>query len=578
MDGKEKDYTAHRAGAAGRPGAALFAAAAALLAFAVYLPTLANGFVNWDDPTYIYKNEMIRSMDPEFFRWAFTSVVSGNWHPLTMISHAVDYALWGLAPWGHHLTSILIHAVNTALVFFLTLRLVNMAAGAEGTRGGAAGGLAAAFIASVLFAVHPLHVESVAWLSERKDLLSALFYFLSLLAYLGYSRGGGRGLLSYCLSLLFLALSLMSKPMAVSLPLLLLILDWYPLGRLGRGRGRTLRVAAEKLPFFALAVVFSLVALWGQGQAAAVSSLEAAPLASRLLVAARGYIFYLFKMFVPAGLAPYYPYPGEVRLLGPELLGPVVIFAALTALAAVSIRRKRWFAAAWLAYLVTLAPVAGIVKIGAMAAADRYFYIPGVAPLALIGAGAAALGRARKRGMIAAVVVAAAALSVLTVRQTGVWKDSITLWTHEISIYPDSVPLAYANRGIAYGEEGRITLALADFSRAIEIKPDYAKAHYNRANAFDILGRKEAAIEDLSAAIRANPRYLKAYYRRGALYAGLGRYPEAARDFEAALELAPGFRPALMALGRVYAAMGESAASELYYERARRLAPPGPGD
>ncbi|MFQ5465067.1 MAG: tetratricopeptide repeat protein [Thermodesulfobacteriota bacterium] len=573
-----KDYPARGPEAAGRLRAGLFAAAAALLAFAVYLPTLAGGFVNWDDPTYIYKNEMIRSMDGEFFRWAFTSVVSGNWHPLTMISHAVDYALWGLAPWGHHLTSILLHAVNTALVFFLTLRVVNMARRTEGARGRAARGLAAAFITSVLFAVHPLHVESVAWLSERKDLLSALFYILALLAYLGYATGRGR--VSYCLSLVFLTLSLMSKPMAVSLPLVLLILDWYPLGRLrfDGGRGRTLRVAAEKLPFFALAGVFSLLTLWAQGQAAAVSSLESAPLASRLLVASRGYIFYLVKMFVPAGLAPYYPYPGEIRFLSMELLGPVVIFAALTALAAASIRKRRWFAAAWLTYLVTLAPVAGIVKIGAMAAADRYFYIPGVAPLVLIGAGAGALAHARKKGIMAAVVVAAAVLSVLTVRQIGVWKDSITLWTHEISIYPDSVPLAYANRGIAYGGEGRIALALADFSRAAEIKPDFAKAYYNRANAYDILGRKEEAIEDLSAAIRVKPRYLKAYYRRGVLYAGLGRYPEAARDLEAAVELAPGFRPALLALGRVYAAMGDRAASELYYERARGLASPGPGD
>lgn len=546
---------------------------AAVLAFAVFLPTFGNGFVNWDDQVYIYENRMIRSLDWDLIRWAFTTVVSGNWHPLTLISHAVDYALWGLDPRGHHLSAVILHSAATFLVYVIVRRLVSAAT--EGSRVSAFAPVSA-FVAAVLFGLHPMHVESVAWASERKDLLCALFYLLSVAAYLGYARGTGRRAVLYAAAVVSAALALMSKPMAVSLPVTLLIIDYYPLKRFTRAGW--LRAAAEKIPFVVLSGAASAVAILTQGEAAALRSFESSPLFARILTAARGYVFYIYKMFVPTGLSPFYPRPDETPLASLEFGGALVLVAAVTALAVYIYRSRPWFTSGWAYYLFTLLPVIGIVQVGAMAGADRYFYLPSVAPFALIGLGGAWLWSfARSRGsapvvaVIAAGLVVASALSYQTVRQIGYWRDSVSLWSRAISIYPESVPLAYVNRGIAYGRMGMIGRAHDDLQKAVEIKPDFVKARYNLANALDIMGRKGEAITHLTEAIRYGPGYTKARYKRGTLYLETGRPGAAVDDLRSVVAAEPGHVPAYMALARAYAMMGDDEAAAEYMMRAREL-------
>jgi tetratricopeptide (TPR) repeat protein len=558
----------------------LLAGVVAALTFVVFLPALSNGFVNWDDPTYIYKNRMIRSIDAEFIKWVFTSTVSANWHPLTMISHAVDYAIFGDNPAGHHFTSILIHAINSLLVFVLSWRLITyglarVAGNEQPVRevGRKSYPLVAAFVAALLFGLHPVHVESVAWAAERKDLLCALFFLLSFLGYLKFREGGARSTLFYILSLLALVAALLSKPMAVTLPVLLIVVDIYPLGR----RPSVRSVVVEKLPFFVLGFLASVITLMTQSAGGAVASLETYSALSRVLIAARAYLFYLGKMALPVNLAPFYPRHGAPSLATAEFLLAAIFVILITAVSYVLYKKKfRLFAAIWAGYFILLLPVSGIVQVGAQAAADRYTYLPSIPPFILVGVVAAiVLKRFFKSKLIPAAVCALVVITVLyaplTVRQIGVWKDSVTLWSHEIELWPDTVPIAYTNRGIALGGKGKLDEAKADFTRAIEIMPTHAEAYYNRAKAYGMERRHDLAIADLNVAVRLRPADASSYFNRGAEYANLGMYPEAVADFERVAEIAPQrAAEAYRNISKVYSIMGDTERAVLYGEMARR--------
>ncbi|MBE9527672.1 MAG: tetratricopeptide repeat protein [Proteobacteria bacterium] len=558
----------------------LLAVVVAALTFAVFYPTLSNGFVNWDDPTYIYKNRMIRSLDAEFIKWAFTSIVSANWHPLTMISHAIDFALFGENPAGHHFTSILIHAINSLLVFVLSWRLITYGlarvAGNEQSvceAGKKSYPLVAALVAALLFGLHPVHVESVAWAAERKDLLCALFFLFSFLGYLKYREGGARSTLFYVLSLLALAAALLSKPMAVTLPVLLIIVDIYPLGR----RPSVRSVVIEKLPFFALGLLSSVITLITQSAGGAMGSLETYTVISRVLIAARAYPFYLVKMALPTNLAPYYPQQGTPSLAGAEFILSILFVTVITVVSYVLYKKRlRLVAALWAGYFVLLLPVSGIVQVGAQSAADRYTYLPSIAPFILVGVVAAlVLEKFFKRKLLPAAICSVVVITVmyapLTVRQIAVWKDSITLWSHEIELWPDSVAIAYTNRGIALGGKGKLGEAKADFTRAIEIMPEHAEAYYNRAKAYGMERRHDLAIADLSIAVQIRPMHAASFFNRGAEYANLGRYPEAIADFERVAEIAPrGAAEAYRNISKAYSLMGDTERAAIYAERARR--------
>jgi tetratricopeptide (TPR) repeat protein len=611
------------------------AAAVSVLTFVVYLATLGNDFVEGDDKQYVLENLQIRSFDAAFFRWAFFDFYAANWHPLTWISHALDYAVWGLDPVGHHLTNNILHAVNTFLVVLLVVRLIeeskqyavsseqkqkdnkeyevsgkktsanresSPASGRfavdESSSSGKSGTLPkdyrkrpdfpshvshltpdasrstliVAGVTGLLFGLHPIHVESVAWVAERKDLLCALFYLLSVMAYIKYAtrrqaQGDNNVMVSRSnhLSLLFFILALMSKPMAVSLPVVLLILDWYPLGRITSFR--TFGTALiGKVPFIALSIGSSIITLLAQEAGGAIVSAEAIPLSTRLLVAAQSLTGYLWKMLAPFDLLPLYPYPGDVSLSSPEFIGAVVLAAGITAAAAAFAGKSKLWLSAWLYYFITLVPVLGIVQVGSQPMADRYTYLPGLGPFILIGVLVSKLPerldrlkpawRGRRLFAATAVILIPIALSVITIRQIAIWKDGFTLWSEVIAIEPEKIPLAYNNRGLALYSKGQLDRAIEDFDRAVILDPYSYKAYLNRGAAFVAKGRLDRAAADFDKAIALNPSYPEAYNAKGSLF-GLSGYPDKAiEQFSKAIEINPGYSAAYGNRGTAYLLVG----------------------
>jgi len=521
---------------------------AAAITFLVYIPALSAGFVNWDDQRYVYENGLIRSIDLEFIKTIFSTIQVSNFHPITMLSYAVDFALWGDNPFGYHLENVVVHSVNTFLAGLLGARLVE----ARGFKGPSV--FAAALSTALLFGLHPMHVESVAWISEKKDVLSGLFFLLSLLAYLRYSKK--RTFPAYALCFALFILALLSKPMAVTLPAVLIIIDFFPLERFKKES--FWKTVAEKIPFFAASIIVAALTVFAQQGSGALRSLETDPMGLRILTAFRGFIFYLVKLVFPSNLAPYYPHPLERTIANYQYWGAIVIFAAIT-VAAVYARKKGKgaFPAAWAFFVVTLLPVIGLVQVGRQAAADRYIYIPAIALFALAGAALARLVQKNRTALypaIAATAVVSIIFSVLTIKQTGVWKDSITLWSHEIKVYPMTVPMAYNSRGQALHAKGEPEKAIEDYSAAIALNPFDPFPYNNRAFAYEDTGRDALAIEDYSKAISLDPAFFNARNNRGIAFGKAGRLAEAADDFTAALRIDPSSSSAY--LNRGFAFMG----------------------
>jgi energy-converting hydrogenase Eha subunit A len=509
------------------------AASAAFLTFLVYLPALRNQFVYWDDNLYVFENPNIRSLDAGFFRWAFFGFHVSNWHPLTWISHAVDYALWGLNPLGHHLTNIVLHAINTALVVMLALKLLEFVRERSARKGSGSflnnrTFLIAAGTTGLLFGIHPVHVESVAWVAERKDLLCALFFLLSVLAYANAVRRTGHSAESKRLTpgsllsaLCFFILALMSKPMAVSLPVVLLILDWYPFNRI-----RSLKMfrasIVEKLPFIFLSLLSSLLTILAQREGNSMASLAFVPLSTRLLVAGQSLVGYLEKMLLPLNLTPLYIYPKDVSLFSFKYVSTLFLVLGITAACAVLARKRKFCLSVWGFYVVTLIPVLGIIQVGNQPMADRYAYLPSLGPFLLAGVGAAWISekslREKQRGFflrgfsVAMALMLVCCLSILTVRQTAIWKDSLSLWTYVIEKGPGKIPLAYNNRGMVFFKAGVFDKAIADFDQAIGMDPEYAKAYYNRGSTYDKMGELDKAIVDYRKTISLDPYYYEAHY------------------------------------------------------------------
>lgn len=523
-----------------------------LATFIIYLPALQNGFVNWDDHLYVTENQNIRSLDLRFLRWDITAVVASLWHPLTMFSLALDYAIWGLNPFGYHLTNILFHSFNTFLVFILIVRLIICKTNPSSFTLHPSS-LIAASVTTLLFGIHPLRVESVVWVSERKDVLCAFFFLLSILAYLSYARSPKRRLF-YAASLVSFSLALMSKPMAVTLPLVLLILDFYPLTRLTIGfRG----VLAEKLPFFVLSVLSSLVTVWAHHSEKALveEALGAVePFLFMGLVAVRACIFYLTKMVLPFNLSPLYPRPDRVDPFSFEYIVSFILLLMITYIAFRSLKRNRLYPAVWFYYIVTLIPVIGIVPVGAHAAADRYTYLPSLGPFLLLGLGVGKLfercSKKQQAALAAALIFLFGTLGSKTQAQISVWKDSVTLWSRVIGFFPYSTK-AYINRGGAYVGLGNDQEAIKDLDMAIRLDPGSLKAYRGRGNAYNRLGNYQQAVKDYSKAIELNPledgdnkEAIKAYINRGVTYIAMGKYLLAIKDSNEAIRLDPGYAEA----------------------------------
>ncbi len=542
----------------------------AVLTIAVFLPALNNNFVNWDDDEYVYENFHIQSIDLGFLKWMFTTFhASKYWHPLTWLSHAIDYAIWGLNPLGHHLTSIILHGLNTFLVVILIIRLVNYANLPQSlpdgrqagpfTNGGAEGtikrrkynpSIIAGVITGLLFGIHPLHVESVAWVSERKDVLYALFFLLSILSYLKYASSNlhKQKTINYSLCLLFFILSLMSKPMAVTLPVVLIILDVYPLERLKIKSAFTSqrKVLIEKIPFICLSIISSVIIV--MAHQVTITALEVHPLSERCLAGARALCFYLIKMLWPTHLVPLYPYPSKISFFLPEYLGASILVLSITALCIYSWRKQKIWSVVWAYYLVTLLPVLGIVQPGDQAAADRYSYIPSIGPFLLTGLVIAILFEKIKdrgypfvkNGIVVFLPLALVffLFSVTTISQIKIWKDSITLWTSVLKISPDCAD-AYFNRANANKILGKYNEALRDLDSAIMLNPGYPEAYNNRGLIRKMVGDYRAAMEDFSKTIELNPADAVAYSNRADLFMRRGEYQKGFKDLNKAIELEP---------------------------------------
>jgi len=529
----------------------------AVTTFFVHLSAVQNGFLPlWDDSEYILDNGFIRSLDRTFVEWGFARFYASNWHPLTWLSHALDYRLWGFAPAGHHLTSVVIHAINAFVVTLLAMRIFELhrahAPRATGTSlSGRTGILIAGCVTGSFFGIHPLRVESVAWVSERKDLLCGLFFLLALWQYLNYAahraqaaESKRRARNAYIGTLAMFVLALMSKPLAVTLPPVLLLLDWHPLRRIVSMR-TAVTMVVEKLPFFALSLAAGVMAIVAQKSTGAVMPLDVSPLSTRFIVSLSSLALYLQKTLLPAGLSPYYPYPEHVSLTSPEYSVPLLVVAAITVSAVLCARSQRAWLALWAYYVVTLLPVLGILQVGAQKMADRNTYLPGLAAALLAGAAAAKLAamvassRRNRRALELVLLAAGAALVVscaaLTIVQTRVWHDAFAFYDRIISLDPTHAFAAYNDRGVSFSAIGRYDDAIAEYDKALAIKPDFVPAYSNRGWAQGQQGAYDSALEDFTRAIALRKDYVEAYNNRGVIQFNRGLYAKAIDDFSAAI-------------------------------------------
>ncbi len=536
------------------PSRGLGALAAVFLILAVtsaaFLPSLENGFVNWDDHLYVSQNPAIRSLAPARIGEMFSSFSVGNYQPLTILSYALDYHFSGSDPFGYHATQLVLHLVNCLFVFWLVFLI--------------GGRVPVACLTALLFGVHPLHVESVAWVSARKDVLYALFFLGALICYCYYLRGPRARRFYYGALVLFL-FSLLSKAMAITLPLVLLLFDSY----LGRKDRKLL--FADKVPFFVLSVLFGGIGFFAQYAAGAVRQQELFSFADKILVAPFAVAFYLFKTAWPLGLSALYPYfvmPGD-----PSVLLPLVALcvAALGVAVFVLRRPSRVVVFSSLFFLLTLLPVLQLVPLGHIIVAERYMYIPCLGIFYGLSEGFRRLdakrsGRAGKVGKAVLALFLAGvvgALGILTWTRCRVWRDSGTLWEDVLVRYPRS-SVALNNLGAFYAGSGRHEEAIVLFRRSLEIDPRYAGAEDNLAESYVRLGilyhgagRNEEAARSFERAIEADPRRAVAYNNLGSLAAMAGRREEAIALFRKALAIDPAYAEAHRNLALALALRGQ---------------------
>lgn len=502
------------------------AAALALLTFAVFAPSLRNDYVDFDDPQYVFDNIRVQQgLTFDNLRWAFTTGYFSNWHPLTWLSYMLDYELFGLAPWGYHLVNVLFHAANAGLLVLALTRLT--------------GAPLLALLAAAFFALHPLRVESVAWIAERKDVLSGFFGILCLLAYANYAKAPSKS--RYALVVLWLALGLMAKPMLVTWPCVLLLLDYWPLRRIPSLRDLRAfgRCAAEKLPLFALAAASSVATFFAQrGQA--MVTLDEFPLSIRLANAPVAYARYLANTVWPSGLAAHYAHPGH-GLAAAQIAAAVLALLVLTLAALIAVRRAPYVIVGWLWFVGTLVPVIGLVQVGGAAMADRYTYLPAIGlAIAVVWLGAAAAARGPRMGpaLLAAAVAVFAIHAALTIRQIATWRDSEILYTRALAVNPRN-HMVHHFLGAAYAKQNRLDEARRHFEQALLISPNQHLA----LNALGVLYRGQglqAEAERLfRASIASDPSNGTAHGNLGELLAQTGRIDEGLDHLRTALTLIP---------------------------------------
>jgi tetratricopeptide (TPR) repeat protein len=534
----------------------LIGVALALVTLAVYGQTVWNNFefLNIDDNEYVTANPHVQAgLSADGIRWAFTTYHAYNWHPLTWLSLQLDATLGWPSPRGFHLTNILLHAANAVLLFYLLRRMT--------------GDVWPSAAAAALFALHPTHVESVAWITERKDVLSTLFWLLTTIAYVRYVERPGWG--RYLLIIVLLALGLMAKPMLVTLPATLLLLDYWPLRRPLRGW-----LIVEKLLLFAL--VAASLPLTIAAQAQAIRSFDQLPVSSRAANAVVSYAEYLVMMVWPADLAPFYPHP-KGGIPGWQIAISAAVLIAITAVVALA-RRKRYLLVGWLWYLGTLVPVIGIMQVGIHALADRYTYIPYIGLAIMLAWGTADVIRAwpaTLRTLATTSIAALAACAALTWWQVGVWHDSIALWQHTLAVTPNNT-LAHEYLARELTNRGRMDEAAAQYREALKLMPQAAWMHGNLGVVLQALGRTDEAVAEFETALRLNQDAQDAEICRaglGRIREAEGRFAEARDQFAAAVRIAPNSPGMHFELGRVLYQMDQPHEALAEFDEALRLEP-----
>ncbi len=551
-----------------------------LSTFAAFWGVLQNDFINYDDLQYVTANQHVTSgLSKENVVWAFTSGHAANWHPVTWISHMVDVELFGMEPWGHHLLSLLFHITNACLLFLV----LNTITGAFWRSALVAG----------FFALHPLRVESVAWVAERKDVLSTFFGMLTLLAYAGYVRRGGKW--RYAVLCGCFALGLMSKPMLVTLPFVLLLLDYWPLRRFIPGESTRQqglprnglpisRLLIEKVPLFALSVASGVVTLYVQAKGDALNSLEVTPLTLRVANALVAYVRYLGKAVCPQDLAVIYPLPRDIPLI--QSVGCGMLLMLISFLAFAAAKRRPYLPVGWFWFLGTLVPVIGIVQVGLQSMADRYTYFPVIGLLVAIVWGVSDIATQRAFLRIPLIFAAAGLLvvySIVTWRYVSCWQNSTTLFHHAIeattdnyyahfvygnALYKDArfsdaiAQYAIASRlnprfadvfiymGVIYSKQGNQVEAVDHLNRALALKPASGFAHYNLGVALQAQGRIEEALTHYNEALRLDPDSMELHFNVGVALMDMGKYDEAIDNFSEALRIRPDFEQSRQYLQR----------------------------
>ena len=547
---------------------------------ALYYPVSHHPFVNYDDDAYVTENAHVRSgLSWNTIQWAFTSFESANWHPLTWVSHALDYQMFQLDPGGHHETNVVLHLVNVLLLFWVLLR----ATGSPGP----------SLVVAALFALHPVNVESVAWISERKNLLSMLFFLLALGAYRWYAREPRAA--RYAAVAALFALGIMAKPQVITFPFVLLLWDYWPLRRMFAGSeeassGRILaampgkslsRLVLEKLPLFAICAASAMITVKAQRTAGAMSGPNWHPFSVRLENALVSYVRYIGEAFWPSNLSLYYPYQGNLLELW-QVVAASALLVVVTSLVLAG-RRRRYLLVGWFWFLGTLVPMIGLVQVGNQAMADRYAYLSFIGLFIMVCWGIAEWARQRhisSANLVAVSVVALLALAVMTRRQISYWDDNVKLWSHAVAVTRNNY-MAEDHLGGALLADGQLEAAMPHFFRAVAINPDdpdsnlniggYEQQQRNFPQAIAQYNKVIRVTQD-SAVLNAGVR-AKAFDNRGYAYRELGDLPHARESFEAAVAADPQFAKAWIGLGLVDQKSGNVGSAIQAYSRAMKLQP-----
>jgi len=513
-----------------------------LITFVAFSPSLENGFTNWDDEVYVTENQDIKSLNQENLKKIFTSQYVAMYLPVTMLSYSLDYYFFDLNPRAYHTTSLIIHLLNCILVFYLFLLL------SENTL--------SSFIIAILFGIHPLHVESVAWISERKDVLCCLFFLAGLINYIYYKKREKK--LFYIISLIAFILSLMSKTMSITLPLILVIIERF-------FHNKTRNPAVEKIPFFLISAVFGIIAFLTQTEA--MEKHSSLTFLDNLCIASYGILFYLYKTIFPLNLSAFYPYPEKTGNFLPAhflISSFIVIILAVIIIFSGKYTKKIIFGS--LFFLITILPVIKIVPIGDAMAADRYTYIPLLGIFYILGEGFyffysffnrnKQYEKTLKFSLVILLIAVILMLSGLTYSRCYIWRDSITLWSDVLKNYP-LVAFAYYNRGNAYFSGGDYKEAIKDYSQTIYLDPEYLMAYHNRGNIYYYYKNYHKAISDYNHALSINPNFITSCINRGNVYLDKGDYKNAITDYNRALKIDPDSPDAYINRGILYSHIKE---------------------